>query len=102
MCIRDRKTGDWIPFKTGDIVSPATNETGLSFYPYGVYTESGNKTALINESAAAFYWIGDDVNGLTETVIFMKSTSNDINDTGSNKVKDKDYYIAVPIRCIKE
>lgn len=51
---------------------------------------------------AAFYWIGDDVNGLTETVIFMKSTSNDINDTGSNKVKDKDYYIAVPIRCIKE
>ena len=33
---------------------------------------------------------------------FMKSTSNDINDTGSNKVKDKDYYIAVPIRCIKE
>lgn len=96
------KTGDWIPFKAGDIVSPATNETGLSFYPYGVYTESGNKTALINESAAAFYWIGDDVNGLKETVIFMKSTSNDINDTGSNKVKDKDYYIAVPIRCIKE
>ena len=96
------KTGDWIPFKAGDIVSPATNETGLSFYPYGVYTESGNKTTLINESAAAFYWIGDDVNGLTETVIFMKSTSNDINDTGSNKVKDKDYYIAVPIRCIKE
>ena len=96
------KTGDWIPLKQGDTVFPATNETGLSFYPHGVYTESGNRTALVNESAAAFYWIGDDVNGLTETVIFMKSTSNDIDDKGSNKVKDKDYYIAVPIRCIKE
>lgn len=96
------KTGDWIPFKQGDTVFPATNETGLSFYPYGVYTESGNQTALVNESAAALYWIGDGVNGLEETVIFIKSTSNDIDDKGSNKVKDKDYYIAVPIRCIKE
>ena len=38
-------------------------------------------------------WIGDSVDGLTETVIFMKITSNDINDT-VNKVESKDYYIA--------
>lgn len=96
------KTGRWIPFKEGDTVFPATNQTGLSIMSQGMYTENDSKTSLINKSASATYWIGDQTNGLEETVLFMKSTANDLNNTGSNKVKDKDYYIAIPIRCIKE
>ena len=97
------KSGTWKTFSTEEL-SPVTNLSGLSILPNGLYTEGKDtgKPLHGNTGTTAVYWINGETKGtLAENgILFMGNT--DLITFGSNKVKDKDYYQAFSIRCIKE
>lgn len=98
------KSGIWKTFNAEQEISPVTNLSGLSILPNGLYTEGKDTGNPLhgNAGTTAVHWINGDTQGtLAEDGILLMGNT-DLVTFGSNKVKNKDYYQAFSIRCIKE
>lgn len=98
------KSGTWKTFSAEQEPSPVTNISGLSILSNGLYTEGKDtgKPLHGNFGTTAVYWVNGETKGtLAEDGILLMGNT-DLVTFGSNKVKNRDYYQAFSIRCIKE
>ncbi len=97
------KGGTWEAISSENEICPVTNLTGLNMLPNGLYRENDKgKTTLYNRETAACYWMaGDGPQTLSDQAVLLMYSSNAIS-TGSNKVKGKNYYLGLNIRCVKK
>lgn len=98
------KGGVWKGISNTDEVFPATNQTGLSLFPNGYYTENDKgETIRMNYEITAGYWAGkkDNQTSLPTGAVYLMHSNNVIN-FGNNKVANGEYYRALNIRCVKK
>ncbi len=77
---------------------PATNETGLTIHPNGIF--SPIKVGLVNPTTSVVYWSsGEDGSPMGENSFMFDIVEDDVQ---KKQTMDNDTYYAFSIRCIKE
>lgn len=92
-----KKAGTW-----SSDVNLATNETGLSVQPQGLFLEREGQTTLVNATTSTAYWVYAGTQEPLDKVTMITNTNNNIDFKAAVKPEGKDYYCAFSIRCIKE
>ena len=93
------KVGTWASTsKEPTEVAPATNLTGLSIYPQGMW---GNEANAYYGQAVGYWCMEPSGEAIPENIIVFKGESNEY-DLSTSLMKGGEYYKALSIRCIKE
>lgn len=97
------KDGSWEKFSTGTYY-PGNNKSGFDMHASGAFIENGGGTSVSNVGVFSVYWMVNKQQDLLpdqEQAYQFLSTENTFK-SASGMVKDKDYYQAFSVRCIKE
>lgn len=97
------KDGKWEKFSNGSCY-PGTNKSGFNMHAYGAYIEREGVSEVSNAGVFGVYWMtGQQQNMLPdeEHAYQFLSTEKTFR-TAAGVVKDKNYYQAFSVRCIKE
>lgn len=94
------KTGTWASTSSKEPteVAPATNLTGLSIYPQGMW---GSEANVYYGQAVGYWCMEPSGEAISENIIVFKGESNEYS-LSTSLMKEKEYYKALSIRCIKE
>lgn len=97
------KDGSWEKY-SNDPFYPGNNKSGYGMHAYGAFIESKGVTEVSSVGVFNVYWMAGQQQNLLpdeEQAYQFLSTKNTFN-PASGMVKDKDYYQAFSVRCIKE
>ncbi|MDD3037502.1 fimbrillin family protein [Bacteroides sp.] len=83
------KSGNWRLITGGTVLGEATNLSGFNALPVGMWYASGKIADYVGRYSA--YWTMDDSGGIPETVMTLKSNSDEI--SSGNVGADKAYAI---------
>lgn len=92
------KAGEWQSLKESDTVYPASNLTGFSAYPVGMWFEKAHEQAY---KMTGYWTIGNDNQTLPEQTTFFTGSNENFVLSGT-LVTGETFYKALSIRCIKE
>lgn len=97
------KDGEWEEL-SGQPYYPGNNKTGFNMHAVGAYVERDGVLTLVNTGTLNAYWIDPEQSlQMQEAVqVYQFLSSNNEFIIKSGLVKDKDYYQAFSVRCIKE
>lgn len=96
------KGGAWGQINNNEL-QPATNETGLSILPNGLYIQdkSGYSYVASPTTHAAYWMCASNQQTLASQVMLFSSKDAGF-ELKSGKVSGKDYYQGLSIRCVKD
>ena len=97
------KDGSWEKYSNGSYY-PGNNKTGFGMHAYGAFIENEGVTEVSSAGVFNVYWMtGQQQNLLPdEEQAYQFLSTNNIFKSAAGLVKDKDYYQAFSVRCIKE
>lgn len=97
------KDGEWEEL-SGQPYYPGNNKTGFNMHAVGAYVDRDGVLTLVNTGTLNAYWIDPEQSlQMQEAVqVYQFLYSNNEFIIKSGLVKDKDYYQAFSVRCIKE
>lgn len=97
------KDGEWEEL-SGQPYYPGNNKTGFNMHAVGAYVDRDGVLTLVNTGTLNAYWIDPEQSlQMQEAVqVYQFLSSNNEFIIKSGLVKDKDYYQAFSVRCIKE
>ena len=97
------KDGEWEEL-SGQHYYPGNNKTGFNMHAVGAYVDRDGVLTLVNTGTLNAYWIDPEQSLQMQEAVqvyqFLSSDNEFIKK--SALVKDKDYYQAFSVRCIKE
>jgi uncharacterized protein (TIGR02145 family) len=97
------KDGEWEEL-SGQPYYPGNNKTGFHMHAVGAYVDRDGVLTLVNTGTLNAYWIDPEQSLQMQEAVqvyqFLSSDNEFIIKSGL--VKDKDYYQAFSVRCIKE
>ena len=97
------KDGEWEEL-SGQPYYPGNNKTGFNMHAVGAYVDRDGVLTLVNTGTLNAYWIDPEQSLQMQEAVqvyqFLYSDNEFIIKSGL--VKDKDYYQAFSVRCIKE
>lgn len=97
------KDGEWEEL-SGQPYYPGNNKTGFNMHAVGAYVDRNGLLTLVNTGTLNAYWIDPEQSLQMQEAVqvyqFLSSDNEFIKKSGL--VKDKDYYQAFSVRCIKE
>lgn len=97
------KDGSWEKYSNSSYY-PGNNKTDFGMHAYGAFIENEGVTEVSSAGVFNVYWMtGQQQNLLPdEEQAYQFLSTNNIFKSAAGLVKDKDYYQAFSVRCIKE